>query len=414
MEVNFEDGRHWRLSRHYRDFYEFDIDLSTQFPVEAGNAGIRIRTLPTMPLPSNKTDINITGGTLNEYVMKLFTQPTHISRSSIVGKFFAPREGDYEIEINSSNDTSKMPHEDTEIDRALAPSPRLTPLKTHSASKELVDRLAQKSTVNQSVSAVHNELSRSRVVKGKETQDLGSPSTQESRTVDKRLAANQNTIGEHGRATESIRPSEDRHPLEESAQIRTSDLLQYFSLSKDRESMELPQYFMVLLGKRIHTVLLRKETLPGYNDAVVRRIFAEVYTEFTEKGILERMDEKQCADDLILIFYSNATKALQKAGPPDNNSWKSKVDYHVALFVRLISDTLKRSGHDADRHELMTQLAILEARLLTNNQDASADSGEGKRGSGVLLAADGLSNFTLTLLVPQLKFLFLRSPTTPL
>jgi bud emergence protein 1 len=101
IEAQLEDGRHWELSRYYEDFYDFQIALLTEFPAEAGNTNTQKRTLPYMPGPVNYVTDAITEGRLHNldaYVKNLLGQPEYISRCNLVKQFFAPREGDYEIE----------------------------------------------------------------------------------------------------------------------------------------------------------------------------------------------------------------------------------------------------------------------------------------------------------------------------
>lgn len=153
------------------------------------------------------------------------------------------------------------------------------------------------------------------------------------------------------------------------------ELIQDFSRVKDTKSAKFPHGFMSPLEKRLQGVVTGAERLPGYNDAGVKRTFAEAYTAFTEQGFRRRMDKERRVEDLVLIFYSNATKALQKTQKgPDDDSWKLLVDRHVALFVRLIGNTLKDLGNDKDRPELMSRLTTLEKKLLTNDQDLSTST----------------------------------------
>ncbi|KAL3423082.1 hypothetical protein PVAG01_04829 [Phlyctema vagabunda] len=147
------------------------------------------------------------------------------------------------------------------------------------------------------------------------------------------------------------------------------ELVQDFSLMKDTKSAKLPHGFMSPLEKRIQGVLIGKEKLPGYNDAAVKRTFAEAYTTFTGQGFRREMDKERRVQDLVLIFYSNAIKALRKERAADDSTWKNLVDRHVALFVRLISNTLKDHGNDKDRPKLMSGLATLEKKLLTNDEE---------------------------------------------
>ncbi|PHH86845.1 hypothetical protein CDD83_9682 [Cordyceps sp. RAO-2017] len=107
IEAELEDGRCWELSRYYQDFYDFQIALLAEFPAEAGNTGTQKRTLPYMPGPVSYVTDAITEGrlyNLDAYVKNLLNQPPHISRCDLVKLFFAPREGDYEIEANANGD----------------------------------------------------------------------------------------------------------------------------------------------------------------------------------------------------------------------------------------------------------------------------------------------------------------------
>lgn len=107
IEAALEDGRHWELSRYYEDFYDFQIALLTEFPAEAGNTGTQKRTLPYMPGPVNYVTDAITEGRLHNldaYVKNLLSQPPYISRCNLVKQFFAPREGDYEIDPTSTGE----------------------------------------------------------------------------------------------------------------------------------------------------------------------------------------------------------------------------------------------------------------------------------------------------------------------
>ncbi|KAJ9136514.1 Protein scd2/ral3 [Pleurostoma richardsiae] len=111
IEAVLEDGRHWELSRYYEDFYDFQIALLTEFPAEAGNTGTQKRTLPYMPGPVNYVTDAITEGRLHNldaYVKNLLAQPQYISRCNLVKQFFAPREGDYEIDPNTQGEDYRL------------------------------------------------------------------------------------------------------------------------------------------------------------------------------------------------------------------------------------------------------------------------------------------------------------------
>jgi bud emergence protein 1 len=108
IEAQLADGRHWELQRYYEDFYDFQIALLTEFPDEAGNGPSgRKRTLPYMPGPVSYVTDQITDGrrhNLDAYVKNLLQQPSYISRCTLVKQFFAPREGDYEVDPDAPGD----------------------------------------------------------------------------------------------------------------------------------------------------------------------------------------------------------------------------------------------------------------------------------------------------------------------
>ncbi|KAJ8116774.1 hypothetical protein OPT61_g1880 [Boeremia exigua] len=101
IECQMEDGRHWELQRLYQDFYDLQIQLIATYPVEAGTSGQGERTLPFMPGPVTYVTDNISNGrraNLDEYIKNLLKLGPHITHGQLVKGFFAPRQGDYEID----------------------------------------------------------------------------------------------------------------------------------------------------------------------------------------------------------------------------------------------------------------------------------------------------------------------------
>ncbi|KAF1834069.1 hypothetical protein BDW02DRAFT_353909 [Decorospora gaudefroyi] len=101
IECQMEDGRHWELQRLYQDFYDLQIQLIATYPVEAGTSGSGERTLPFMPGPVTYVTDNISNGrraNLDEYIKNLLKLGSHITQGHLVKGFFAPRQGDYEID----------------------------------------------------------------------------------------------------------------------------------------------------------------------------------------------------------------------------------------------------------------------------------------------------------------------------
>jgi len=147
------------------------------------------------------------------------------------------------------------------------------------------------------------------------------------------------------------------------------ELVKEFSPLRDSKSTKFPSAFPTELDKRITGILIGKERMPEYNDAMIKRTFAAFLNEFKNPVFRKSVEKDRRVEDLLLIFFSKATNELQKGRAPDDDGWKSIVDRHVALFVRLISSTLKTNDWLRDKPELSSRLGDLETKLLSNAQD---------------------------------------------
>ncbi|KAI9884097.1 MAG: hypothetical protein M1823_004127 [Watsoniomyces obsoletus] len=153
-----------------------------------------------------------------------------------------------------------------------------------------------------------------------------------------------------------------------------NDLMKDLTSVRDSKSHRLPHGFMVELEKRLSNIITGKDRRPEFQEPVVKRTFAVYYTAFTEQNYRRQMEKDRRVEDLVLIFFSNATKELQKGKPPGDDGWKRMVDRHVALFVRLLSATLREHDWGRDRPELTHRLSTLESKLLKHDQDLAATS----------------------------------------
>ena len=151
-----------------------------------------------------------------------------------------------------------------------------------------------------------------------------------------------------------------------------NDLIKDLTFVRDSKSTRFPHGFMAELERRLTGVLVGKEKRPEYNDAAVKRSFAAFFNAFSEPSFKKRMEKDRRIEDLVLIFFSNATKELQKGKASSDDGWKMLVDRHLALFVRLVSLVLRDHDWVRDRPELSSRLATLENKLLSNDQDLSS------------------------------------------
>ena len=169
--------------------------------------------------------------------------------------------------------------------------------------------------------------------------------------------------------------ADPRRPvLQQRHSSSVTDLVKDFSSLRDSKSSRFPHGFMSELDKRITGVLMGKERSPEYSDPLIKRTFAVFLNEFKKPEFRKSVEKDRKVEDLLLIFFSNATKELQKGKAPNDDHWKLLVDRHVALFVRLISATIKANEWNRDRPELATRLSTLEGKLLRHDQDLSSSS----------------------------------------
>ncbi|KAI1799288.1 hypothetical protein F4811DRAFT_557988 [Daldinia bambusicola] len=154
-----------------------------------------------------------------------------------------------------------------------------------------------------------------------------------------------------------------------------ADLVKEF-VPGNSSGVKLPHGFRSPLEKRMERVIMGAEKLPGFNDAAVKKTFAQAYTAFTEQAFRKNVDKERKVEPLVLIFYSAATKACSLGHEPGDDSWKLLVDRHLALFVRLLFNILRDQGHERDKSELMNRLNTLEKKLLTNDQNLFIDTGQ--------------------------------------
>lgn len=158
-------------------------------------------------------------------------------------------------------------------------------------------------------------------------------------------------------------------------------MMKDFTLVRDAKSTRFPRGFIEELEKRLKGVLMSQEKRPEYNDPLVKRTFATFFNTLTEQTFKKRMKEDRRVEDLVLIFFSNATKELQREAQkskPAGEDWvKLMTDRHVALFVRLIIVILKSNDWMREKPELATRLTNLESKLLMHDENL-ADDGTGK------------------------------------
>jgi hypothetical protein len=163
------------------------------------------------------------------------------------------------------------------------------------------------------------------------------------------------------------------------------DLVADFSRThRDPKSIRFPKGFLPVLKERTQLVLMGQDRQVEYKDAAVKRTFGSFYGALVEPRYYENTAKSRRPEDLLLIFYTHATKELQKLKHDD--SWKQLVDRHVALFVRLMNIIIKEQGWASSNPELTARLSTLEKKLLRHDENLTEDSGGGRgSSSGMVL-----------------------------
>lgn len=178
-----------------------------------------------------------------------------------------------------------------------------------------------------------------------------------------------------------------------------------FSAVRDVKSSRFPKEFMKELEKRLRGVLVGTERMPEYADALVKRTFAAFLNEFTNPAFRKGVEKDRKPEDLILIFYSSATKELQKGKAPTDDSWKLMVDRHIALFVRFLSAVLKTNDWAKEKPELAARLQTLENKLLRHEKDLATSSQTNGGAAGVEMEmprSGHVKDMPLVLIVAQI------------
>ncbi|GAA5943828.1 phosphatidylinositol-3-phosphate-binding protein BEM1 [Sporobolomyces koalae] len=105
LRAFFSTGASLVLYRLYQDFYEFQIALMDEFPVEAGrvpgeDGRLVERILPMMPGPTEYEDEVVCAQRVHDlsiYLADLCALPQHIRGSGLFYEFLVPRAGDVEV-----------------------------------------------------------------------------------------------------------------------------------------------------------------------------------------------------------------------------------------------------------------------------------------------------------------------------
>jgi bud emergence protein 1 len=104
LRAFFSTGASLVLYRLYQDFYDFQIALMDEFPVEAGRVPPTNRILPMMPGPTDREDEGVCAQRVHDlslYLNDLCALPDRIRMSGLMYEFLVPRAGDVEVAVGN-------------------------------------------------------------------------------------------------------------------------------------------------------------------------------------------------------------------------------------------------------------------------------------------------------------------------
>ncbi|GAA5975465.1 hypothetical protein JCM11641_004273 [Rhodosporidiobolus odoratus] len=115
LRAFFSTGASLVLYRLYQDFYDFQIALMDEFPVEAGRVpgqdGRTERILPMMPGPTEYEDEVVCAQRVHDlsiYLADLCSLPDRIRGSGLMYEFLVPRAGDVEVTTGNAGYGDEM------------------------------------------------------------------------------------------------------------------------------------------------------------------------------------------------------------------------------------------------------------------------------------------------------------------
>ena len=86
------------------------------------------------------------------------------------------------------------------------------------------------------------------------------------------------------------------------------------------------------------------------------------------------MKVNQGIEALILTFVTSATSVLRKdAALSQGDAWKTELNRHVVMFVRMLRECLKNLSHVSP--ELLSRLDMYSIKLSSSPTSSSGDSG---------------------------------------
>ncbi|KAJ3894478.1 hypothetical protein GG344DRAFT_74035 [Lentinula edodes] len=146
------------------------------------------------------------------------------------------------------------------------------------------------------------------------------------------------------------------------------DMIKDLRDGPNSKSVKFPDKLIKVLEQKLQDIAMGKD--PAYSDQLVRRTMGKFYGQFMVDSFKRQMKENRKIEELILMFATHATGVLKKEPTLTGDSWKFELNNHIALFVKLLRESLRGLNHVSP--ELLGRLDMYTAKL---GPAQSSDSG---------------------------------------
>ncbi|KAJ3822209.1 hypothetical protein EV361DRAFT_921967 [Lentinula raphanica] len=146
------------------------------------------------------------------------------------------------------------------------------------------------------------------------------------------------------------------------------DMIKDLRDGPNSKSVKFPEKLIKVLEQKLQDIAMGKDA--AYSDQLVRRTMGKFYGQFMVDSFKRQMKENRKIEELILMFATHATTVLKKEPTLAGDSWKFELNNHIALFVKLLRESLKGLSHVSP--ELHSRLDMYTAKL---GPAPSSDSG---------------------------------------
>ncbi|KAJ3727280.1 hypothetical protein DFJ43DRAFT_1156909 [Lentinula guzmanii] len=187
------------------------------------------------------------------------------------------------------------------------------------------------------------------------------------------------------------------------------DMIKDLRDGPNSKSVKFPDKLIKVLEQKLQDIAMGKDA--AYSDQLVRRTMGKFYGQFMVDSFKRQMKENRKIEELILMFATHATGVLKKEPTLNGDSWKFELNNHIALFVKLLRESLRGLNHVSP--ELLSRLDMYTAKLgPATSSDSGYDSSSTSRDRDSVTSLTISGNISDMVLVKTVVSLFRLSDSS--